>query len=394
MSTLVVVGGSSPFTVELLHQVALTKLREQSFELRLQGRDNDALELIKRFAAATLPTWRILATPDLDKALEGADIVVHQARYGGLKGRFQDERLAARLNTLVDETLGPGGLQAALRIAQGVQSFSSTALRRCPDAWILNLVNPLGISTSLIAGTGLQLCLGLCELPTITHRHVANLLGINTCELAWDYVGLNHRGFLYNLKAGGVNVLPRLLQILLDRGAQYGVWGIGAELISQLDAVPLKYFSILSGQPIHAPGRAHTLKQIRERAYQELHHKPAVYPPSIRTRSMPWYEHAVVPAIAALLGHAPPLISTANIGISKGIAEEKLVRLDQGNLTIKSAGHPSPLVAAWMDRFRRHEASVLTATRCRTRDAVITALELDPLLSSDQVQLAANLLNF
>ncbi|CAH2791353.1 MAG: hypothetical protein CBHOC_2652 [uncultured Caballeronia sp.] len=380
MNTLAIVGGSSPFTVELFHRLALTELREQPYELRLHGRNLDALELVRYFAAATLPAWRILATPDLDEALADADIVVHQARYGGLEGRFQDELLAATLDTLVDETLGPGGLQAALRIAEDVRAFSSTALRQCPDAWILNLVNPLGISTSLIAGTSLQLCLGLCELPTVTHRHIADLLGITVSELAWDYVGFNHRGFLYNLRVGDENVLPRLVTALCDERTGNGVCGIGIELIAQLDAVSLKYFRILNGQPIHEPGRAHALKKVRDRAYQELLQRPTVYPPSVRARSMPWYEHAVVPTIvptiAVLLGHAPSITCTANIGSSGSgdIVRERMVRLDRSKLTIKSPGQPPPsLVAVWIDRFRRHEKSVLTATRCRTRAAVVAA---------------------
>ncbi|KMZ13619.1 6-phospho-beta-glucosidase [Candidatus Burkholderia humilis] len=237
MSTLAIVGGRSPFTIELFHQLALTELREQPYELRLHGRNLDALELVRYFAAATLPAWRILATSDLDGALDDADIAVHQAGYGGLEGRLQDERLAASLNTLVDETLGPGGLQAALRIAEGVLAFSSTALRRCPDAWILNLVNPLGISTSLIAGTGLKFCLGLCELPIVTHRLIADLLGVTVPELVWDYVGLNHRGFLYNLRVRDENMLPEL-SALCDEPADDGVCGIGSYLIGQLDAVP------------------------------------------------------------------------------------------------------------------------------------------------------------
>ncbi|KND54532.1 putative glycoside hydrolase [Candidatus Paraburkholderia kirkii] len=346
MNTLAIIGGSSPFTVELFHQLALTELREQPYELRLHGRNRDALELVRYFAAATLPAWRILATPDLDEALADADIVVHQARYGGLEGCFQDERLAATLDTLVDETLGPGELQAALRIAEGVRAFSSTALRQCPDAWILNLVNPLGISTSLIAGTGLQGCLGLCELPIVMHRLIADLLGVTVPELAWDYVGLNHRGFLYNLRVGDENVFPRLGTAPRDERVENGVFGIGSEVIAELDAVPLKYFRMLNGQPIHELGRAHALKKVRDRAYQELRQRPAAYPPSIRARSMPWYEHAVVPTIAVLLGHALSITCTANIGSSGDIAQERMVRLDRSKLTIKSPGQPPPLVAA------------------------------------------------
>ncbi|CAH2802710.1 MAG: hypothetical protein CBHOC_4113 [uncultured Caballeronia sp.] len=106
-----------------------------------------------------------------------------------------------------------------------------------------------------------------------------------------------------------------------------------------------QYFRMLSGQLIHEPGRAHALKKVRELAYQELFQRPAVYPPSVRARNMPWYEHAVVPTIAVLLGHAPSITCTANIGGSDDIAQERMVRLDRSKLTIKSPGQPPPLVA-------------------------------------------------
>lgn len=91
------------------------------------------------------------------------------------------------------------------------------------------------------------------------------------------------------------------------------------------------------------------------------------------------------PTIAALLGHAPPITCTANISDSNDIAQERLVRLERGKLTVKFPGQPPPLIVAWMDRFFQHESSVLTATRSRTRAAMLTALKLDPLMRCDKV---------
>ncbi len=68
-----------------------------------------------------LPGWRSTCTTSLAEALDGADLVVHQIRYGDLAGRAADERFAAELGAAADETLGPGALRSALRPAPALR---------------------------------------------------------------------------------------------------------------------------------------------------------------------------------------------------------------------------------------------------------------------------------
>lgn len=125
------------------------------------------------------------------------------------------------------------------------------------------------------------------------------------------------RGFLCNLWGGDENVLPKLLAALFDERIGYGVCGIGPELIAQLNAVPLKYFTMLNGQPIHEPGRAHALKRC-----VNGHRRASPKTSCCLSAARAWYEHAVVPTIAALLGHAPFITCTANIGGFNDIAQK------------------------------------------------------------------------
>ncbi|CAH2940614.1 MAG: hypothetical protein PPHEMADMSA_5461 [uncultured Paraburkholderia sp.] len=159
------------------------------------------------------------------------------------------------------------------------------------------------------------------------------------------------RGFRCNRRVGNENVLPRPVPALCDERAGHGVCGIGPELIAQPDGITLRYFAMLNGKVIHEPGRAHALKRVRERA--ELLQRPAVYPPSVRAHGGACLGMNTLSHRPLLLcrGMPHPSPCTANIGSSGDIA--RMVRPDRGTLTIKSPDQPPPLVAVWMDRFRR-----------------------------------------
>ncbi|WP_288831169.1 hypothetical protein [uncultured Paraburkholderia sp.] len=142
---------------------------------------------------------------------------------------------------------------------------------------------------------------------------------------------------------------PRLGTALCDERSGDDACGIGLELIAQFDAVPLKYFKMLNGQAIHEPGRTHALKryvigQTKSFSKDRLFISRARGACLVSTRCRTDHCCSV---------GACPITCTANIGGSDDIAQETMVSLDRGKLTIKSPDQPPLFVAAWMDRFRR-----------------------------------------
>jgi alpha-galactosidase/6-phospho-beta-glucosidase family protein len=53
------------------------------------------------------------------------------------------EQPALRFDLPPDETLGSGALQSILRSLSGLRQTSAALTNICPDAWVLNLTNPL-----------------------------------------------------------------------------------------------------------------------------------------------------------------------------------------------------------------------------------------------------------
>jgi 6-phospho-beta-glucosidase len=374
---LAVLGGSSPFAASLVDALAGAGEELGPGTLVLHGRRLDALAAVGTYARRLLGPegWQVDWTRDLGTAAEGASVVLHQIRYGGLEGRRDDERLAEDLGCPADETLGPGGLLAAIRMAPALRLTAAELQRANPDAVVLNLTNPLSCSTALLASAGVRRVVGLCELPHTTLAVACHLLRVPEREVTWAYAGLNHRGFIYRLDHGRRNLLAELPERL--GGALLG--GIGADAIRDLSALPLKYFALFGRGAPRPPRRADFLRVLRERVLQELEEDPDRTPPSLGLRSLNWYPQSVVPVLRALHADAAEP-AVVNLPAAHGIVRELRATVSRGGIVPEAAPPPPATVAAWLSRFEEHERCVVAAAAEPTRRAVAAAVEADALV--------------
>jgi 6-phospho-beta-glucosidase len=381
-----VLGGSTPFSVPLVDAIAA--LVEPPGALVLHGRDRRALDAVANYAEMRLAPqgWRVSGTTVLEAALEGAVVVLHQIRYGDLAGRADDERLAERLGVPADETLGPAALRAALRAAPPLRDLAERLRAAAPDALVVNLTNPLSVTTAVLANAGVWVW-GLCELPLVTVDSVAAILGYDGDGVEWGYTGLNHRGFLHDLHRAGQDMLPFLVAALSDR-SRLGVTG---DEIAALGAVPLKYFSLFSGHAPHGSGRAAQLERLRADAISELERDPTRRPPSLAGREMPWYARSVAPVIAAAVSGAA-VDTVVNIADEDGIVRERRARVAGSECLLVEVPAPPGAVVSWLDRFLAHERAVLGAVDDPSSETLVAACEADPLLPDHAVTEAARLL--
>ena len=385
MPTLTILGGSTPFTVALLDLLPETG----RWDITLHGRDVDALRLIAEFGEDRLQPYdgRVRWTTDLSEALDGAEIVLHQIRYGDLEGRASDEILAENLGVAADETLGPSGLRAAIRMAPSLQATARAMALHCPNAWIVNLTNPLSCSTALLARTGLRKVVGLCELPRFTLEQACAALDLPSGDVTWDYAGLNHRGFIHVLEASDRNLLDDLPAALGDRN----IGGIGANDIAELGALPLKYFRLLAGGAKIMERRAPVLRKLKAEILNELRTHPTRVPAALSQRRMPWYPDAVIPVLRTLASGKPGE-HILNLPAEDGIVRETKAVLKPDAATPLPQRRASPAVRRWLDRFDSHEHATLAAVLDPTRLHIREALALDPMLPAHLIDRAADLI--
>ena len=189
-------------------------------------------------AGAALP--RRVAV-DLDEAVRGAGFVLCAIRVGGLEGRIVDEAVPLAHGVLGQETVGPGGIAFALRTLGPMRGIAEAVARHAPDAWLVNFTNPAGMITEALMPVLGERIVGICDSPDHLVREVAAAIGAPPAELAVDYAGLNHLGWVVGARRAGRDLLPGVLADD-ERVARLPAAGLfGVHRLRELGAVPNEY---------------------------------------------------------------------------------------------------------------------------------------------------------
>ena len=157
------------------------------------------------------------------------------------------------------------------------------------------------------------------------------------------------------------------------------IGGITASQISDLGALPTKYFQIVCGRERNPTGRAAFLSALRDQVASELLHDPATTPPSIRKRYLEWFSLSVVPMIVALHSQEPST-EIVNVRQLNGLVEE--VHANVSCKSIDAMPAPainSPRVQRWIDDYRAHEEEVLRCIEDPSPASIGAALLADPI---------------
>ena len=154
---------------------------------------------------------KIETTTDLASAVRGASFIFSAMRVGGTCSRVVDERVALNHDVLGQETVGPGGYAYAFRTIPEALRLARAVRDHAPEAWVINFTNPAGIITRAMQTIMGNRVVGICDTPIGLVRRVARALGLAEADIEYDYVGLNHLGWLRSINVRGKDHLPRLL---------------------------------------------------------------------------------------------------------------------------------------------------------------------------------------
>jgi len=234
---------------------------------------------------------------------------------------------------------------------------------------VLNLSNPLSVTTRAMIRAGApRKCVGLCELPLTTFLETCRLLQVSPSDVEWDYAGLNHRGFIFMLRHRDEDLMPRLPEMLDGRT----IFGIKAEDIREVGALPLKYFRLSP-----SVGRAKFLGELKKALAGELE-AGTTPPPSLSLRDQSWYEAAVVPMVAAIFADDGRRM-IVNCLRDDGLVREVPARVWRDRVEVVAAEPPARL-APWLERWASHERALLDALESPSLERIEGALALDPMV--------------
>ena len=163
-------------------------------------------------AGATVET-----TLDRRAALEGADYVVTSFQVGGLRpSTVVDFEVPKRygLRQTIADTLGVGGIMRGLRTIPVLLDVCRDMEEVCPDALLLQYVNPMAMLCWAVAEASPIRTVGLCHSVQHTAAELADDLGVPAEELDYHVAGINHVAFFLRLERGGEDLYPALRQVL------------------------------------------------------------------------------------------------------------------------------------------------------------------------------------
>jgi alpha-galactosidase len=142
---------------------------------------------------------------DQRRALQGADFVITAFQIGGYKPStvidFEVPKKHGLRQTIAD-TLGVGGIMRGLRTVPHLWKLAADMAQICPDALLLQYVNPMAINTWALGAKFPTLKqVGLCHSVQNTTQELAYDLGLNPADLRYRAAGINHMAFFLNLEA-------------------------------------------------------------------------------------------------------------------------------------------------------------------------------------------------
>jgi len=141
---------------------------------------------------------RVEATVDRRRALEGADHVVTMFQVGGYRpSTVVDFEIPRRygLGQTIADTLGVGGIMRGLRTIPVLLDACRDMEQVCPDALLLNYVNPMSMLCWAVSRASTIRAIGLCHSVQHTAHQLAGDLGVDPGSLEYRCAGINHMAF-------------------------------------------------------------------------------------------------------------------------------------------------------------------------------------------------------
>src|SRR4051812_16833855 len=214
-------AGSTVFTRNLVGDVLGMPELAADTTLALMDIDAERLRASELVARRLVETHgagaRVEATLDRAEALDGADYVVTSFQVGGYRpSTVVDFDVPKRfgLRQTIADTVGVGGIMRGLRTIPVLLGVCRDIERRCPDALLLQYVNPMAmLCWAVAAATGVR-SVGLCHSVQHTAGQLAADLSLPAGELRYEVAGINHLAFFLTLEHEGRDLYPDLHRVI------------------------------------------------------------------------------------------------------------------------------------------------------------------------------------
>lgn len=410
------IGGGSSYTPELVEgfikrydelpvrELWLVDIPEGEEKLKIVG------ELAKRMVKRAGVPMEIHLTLDRRAALDGADFVTTQFRVGLLDARIRDERISLKHGIIGQETNGATGLFKALRTIPVIFDIIRDMEELCPEAWLINFTNPVGIVTeAVLRHTSWRKIVGLCNCPISMRYGIAGWMGVEPDRVRMQLMGLNHHFFVTDVYIDGVSrfeeVLDRYQELdVSELCTMKNIMAIpwSKRLIRGLHAIPVSYLNyyfstreeleMMRDQYEKHGVRGEVVKRIEAELF-ELYADPDldVKPKQLEERGGAHYSDAACSVIDSIYNDKGDIqyVDVRNNGAVSSLPADSAIECAA---TITADG-PKPLamgelpvsINGTIQNIKTFERLVAEAAVKGDKDLAVAALVLNPLCDSDAV---------
>ncbi|MEA3366228.1 MAG: hypothetical protein U9Q79_11370, partial [Candidatus Hydrogenedentes bacterium] len=365
-------------------------------EVVLIGRDGPKLPVVAAFCQRLMDhsgfPGKILGTTDAREGVRGAKYVINHVRVGGMPARQRDEQIPPKYGMVGDETLGAGGCANALRTLPVVLRHAELIEQINPDATFINLTNPTGIIVDALSKYSQLKVIGVCDLPGKYIRNISNILRVAPEELQVDYIGLNHVGWIQDVKLDGKSRMDRVL----DQLEQHKEDGFDQDLVELFRMIPTStvglFFhedAVLKKQQACARTRAEILYEA-ERQILELYTDENLteIPELTRARNAIWYEKTIVPLLQALerKQEREIILCVKNEGALRDLPEdcsvEVPVRVSKKGFQPRKVGDCPRFLKGLFLGVKESDRLIVEAVRHKSYEFALQGLTINPLVPS------------
>lgn len=163
----------------------------------------------------------VYVTTDRRDALKDADYVILSFQVGGNEAFGMDVEIPLQygVDSCIGDSMGPGGIFRALRTIPVIREICADARELCPNALILNYVNPMAMIGWALGKEKVPF-VGLCHGVQTTLDLIAGYVGEEKKDIDFLCAGINHMGWFLRIEKDGVDLYPKF-RALMEKPGYY-----------------------------------------------------------------------------------------------------------------------------------------------------------------------------
>jgi len=388
-----VIGAGSPYTPEIIEKFAEMKESLPIKEISLMDIDDKRLDIMHKFclryAHHLVFDVKISKTNDRKQAIKNSTFVITQFRVGGNASRVNDERIPLSMGLIGQETTGAGGFAKGLRTIPVILDIARDVEEISPEAWIINYTNPTGlVAEAVIKHTNAKIA-GLCAGGFFARDWVAKALNVPPQDIRYDFAGLNHMNFSYNITIKGKPLTSEEFALAAEQ-----VGCVDKSLILKLGALPSPYLqhyfhtSRKVKEAVAAPQtRGEEVIELEKEIFGEFANPDiCTKPEALKKRGGGGYSEVATTVMDAIYNNKDSwvVVNVPNNGVFPFLPDDAVIEtpciVNAAGIKPLIQGSPPDMVRGLISAVKNYESLAVEAAVSGNRDTALLALLAHPLV--------------